>query len=360
MSRTPEETGTGTAAPAAPRTPALHRCVETAQALARDDGGPVEVMHLFLAVACDSTADTRSRLVMRATAWHHFFTDETYGSVAEAATAPAARTRMVPFAPAVAAALGRLAYWTTRTGDDTADTAHLLLACLEAGAGDKEMRKAMRTMGLSQRVALKQAMMVRREVAAADRQLNYRGPILSRSRSDRPAPYHFQAPHRAIGPRKGRSIAMRSQMTTTAHLSSHVQSHLLRLHIWVAWWHQLSVFAVLAVVIWSWLTVTSWSVLWLISLAMRRNIAAPPLRLGGDAALAIASAFLGIPWPLVGAALACRLIDLLDGRLALLQIRGDTGDPFLTERALQSDRRADRRTVRYYRTLKIQRELRPE
>ncbi|MFD4956730.1 hypothetical protein [Streptomyces sp. NPDC058451] len=360
MSRTTEETGTGAAPHAVPRTPALRRCVETAQALAHDDGGPVEVLHLFFSVACDSASDTRSRLVMRATAWHHFLTDETYRSVAEAATALGARTRAVLFAPAAAAALARLAYWTARTGDDTADTAHLLMACLEAGGGDKEMREAVRSMGLSVRVALSQAMMVRREVAADDRQLNHRGPILSRSRSGRPKPHHFQAPHRAIGPRKGRHISRRSQMTSTAHLSSHLQSHLLRLHLSVAWWHQLSIFAALAVLIWASLAVTLWSALWLISLSVRRNHASPPLRLGADAVLVIVSTFLGIPWLLVGAALVCRLIDLPDGRLALLQIRGDVGDPLLTEGALQSDRRADRRAAGYYRLLKIRRELTPE
>ncbi|WP_168712251.1 hypothetical protein [Streptomyces sp. A1277] len=361
MSRTTEETVTGAAPPAVPRTPALRRCVEIARALAHGDGGgPVEVLHLFLAVACDNASDTRSRLVMRATAAHHFFTDETYRSVAESAAALDARTRAVPLAPAAAAVLSRLAYWTVRTGDDTADTAHLLLACLETRTGDKEMRKTARTMGLSERVALSRAMLVRREVAAADRQANHRGPILSPSRSERPTPYHFQAPHRAIGPRKGRSISLRSQMTSTAHLSSHVQSHLLRLHVWVSWWHQLAIFAALSVLIWASLTVTPWSALWLISLAVRRNHASLALRLSGDAALVVASAFLGVPWPLVAAALVSRLVDLPDGRLALLQMRGDAGDPSLTEGALQSDRRADRRAARYYRTLKIQRELKPE
>ncbi|THA60168.1 hypothetical protein E6P78_27910 [Streptomyces sp. A0958] len=360
MSRTTEEAGIGAAPPAVLRTPALRRCVEVAQALAHGEGGPVDVLHLFLSVACDSEADTRSRLVMRATAWHHFFTDETYREVAEGAGRTDARTRAVPFAPAAAAVLSRLAYWTTRTGDETADTAHLLLACLETGTDDKEMRKAIRTLGLSGRVALSQAMTVRREVAAADRQLNHRGPILSRSRRDRPTPYHFQAPHRAIGPRKGRAISLRSQMTSAAHVSSHLQSHLIRLHVWVGWWHQLGIFAALSVTIWASLTVTPWSALWLISVSIRRHVASPGPRLGCDAALVVASAFLGIPWLLVATALVCRLIDLLDGRLALLQIRGDVGDPALTESALQSDRRADRRAAHFYRTLKFRRRLTPE
>ncbi|MGW2658011.1 hypothetical protein ACWC1D_30715 [Streptomyces sp. NPDC001478] len=345
-------------ADAVPRTAALRRCVETARVLARDDGGPVEVRHLFFAVACDGAADTRARLVMRATAWHHFLSDEAYRAVGEAGAG--ARAGAVPFGPGAVAVLARLPYWAGRTGDDTADTAHLLMACLEAGGGDQETRETVRSMGLSVRVAVSQAMTVRRDVAADDRQTNQRGPILSRRRSGRPAPYHFQAPHRAIGPRKGRHISRRSQMTSTAHLSSHVQAHLLRLHLAVAWWHQLGIFAALAVLLWAVWAVTWWSALWLISLSVRRHQAVPAVRLGIDAVLVAVSVVLGIPWPLVGAALVCRLVDLPDGRLALLQIRGDVGDPLLTEGDLQADRRADRRAAGAYRLLKIRRELTPE
>ncbi|MFD7865706.1 hypothetical protein [Streptomyces sp. NPDC057682] len=352
MSRTSEE------AEGVPRTAALRRCVETARVLARDDGGPVEVRHLFFSVVCDSASDTRARLVMRAAAWHHFLTDEAYRAVGEAAAGAGAGE--VPFAPGAEAVFARLGYWAGRTGDDTADTAHLLMACLEAGGGDEETRAVVRSMGLSVRVAVSQAMGVRRDVAADDRQSNHRGPVLSPSRSGRPEPYRFQAPHRAIGPRKGRHISRRSQMTSTAHLSSHVQGHLLRLHLVVAWWHQFGIFAALAVVVWASWTVTPWSALWLISLSVRRNHAVPPLRLGIDAVLVVVSVVLGIPWPLVAAALVCRLIDLPDGRLALLQMRGDVGDPRLTEGDLQADRRADRRSAGYYRLLKIRRELTPE
>ncbi|MFE5730028.1 hypothetical protein ACFQ7A_03815 [Streptomyces sp. NPDC056528] len=360
MTRTTEEESTGPAQPAAPRTPALHRCVEVAQALAHGEGGPVDVVHLFFSVACDNDSATRSRLVMRATGAHHFVTDDTYRTVAEAAGGRGARTRAVPLAPAAVGVLSRLEYWTTRTGDDTADTVHLLLACLETGAGDKEMRKTTRTMGLTERVVVSNAMMVRHEITAADRQSNHRGPILSRRRSDRPAPYHFEAPHRVIGPRKGRSISLRSQMSSAAHISSRLHSHLVRLHVWVLCWQQLCIIAVLSVLIWASLTRTPWSTLWLISLMTRRQTAPLTLRLVTDAALVIASVLLDVPWPLVVVTLVCRVLDLLDGRLALLEIRGDAGDPSLTEGTLRSDRRADRGAANFYRALKIRRRLTPE
>lgn len=360
MTHTTEDEGGGGALPAAPRTPALRRCVEVAQALAYGEGGPVELVHLFISVACDSESATRSRLVMRATGAHHFITDDSYRAVTEAAAELDARTRAVPFAPAAVAVLSRLAYWTTRTGDGTADTAHLLLACLETGADDKEMRRTARSVGLTERVVLSHAMMVRHEIAAADRQSNHRGPILSRRRSDRPTPYHFEAPHRAIGPRKGRSISLRSQMSSAAHVASHFQSHLIRLHVWVLGWQQLGIFAALLVLLWASLAVTWWSALWLIGLMARRQIVSPTFRLGIDVVLVIASVLLGIPWPLVGLAMVCRVLDLLDGRLALLEIRGDAGDPSLTESALRSDRRADGRAASFYRTLKITRRLTPE
>ncbi|MCX4856813.1 hypothetical protein OG426_37815 [Streptomyces canus] len=360
MTHTTEEERVGGALPAAPRTPALRRCLEVAQALAYGEGGPVELVHLFISVTSDSESATRSRLVMRATGAHHFVTDDTYRTVAEAAAEPDARTRAVSFAPAAAGVLSRLEYWTTRTGDDTADTAHLLLACLETGADDKEMRRTARTMGLTERVALSHAMMVRHEITAADRQSNHRGPILSRRRSDRPVPYHFEAPHRAIGPRKGRSISLRSQMSSAAHVASHLQSHLIRWHVWVLGWQQLSIFVALLVMLWASLTVTWWSTLWVIGLMARRQIVSPALRLGIDVALVIASVLLGIPWPLVGLALVYRVLDLLDGRLALLEIRGDAGDPSLTESALRSDLKADRSAANFYRTLKITGRLTPE
>ncbi|MFJ9539867.1 hypothetical protein ACIRPX_21715 [Streptomyces sp. NPDC101225] len=360
MIHTTKGESAGAALPAAPRTPALRRCIEVAQALAYDEGGPVELIHLFTSAAYDSTSATRSWLVVRATGAHHFITDEAYRAVADAAAARDARTRNLPFAPAAAGALSRLAYWTTRTGDETADTAHLLLACLEAGADDKEMRKFVRSIGLTERVVVSHAMMVRQGIAADDRQAGHRGPILSRRRSDRPVPYHFEAPHRAVGPLKGRNISMRSQMSSATHVASPVQSHLLRLHVRVLGGEQLSIFVVLFTLIWASLTVTSWSALWLIGLLARRHNTSAAVRMGIDVALVIVSVLLGIPWPLVGLALVYRALDLLEGRLALLEIRGDVGDPSVTESGVRSDLRADRSAAHFYRTLKMTRRLRPE
>lgn len=342
------------------RTPALRRCVEVAQALASAEGSAVALSHLFLASIFDSDPNTRARLVMRATGAHHFVIDDTYKTVADAAARCDARSRAVPLGPAAAAVLSRLAHWKARTGDGTADTAHLMLACLETVAGDKEMRSVARTLGLTERIAVTQAMGVRHDVSPADRQSNHRGPILSRRRSDRPAPYAFEARHRAVGPRRARNIRLRSHTTSMEHAGSHLQAHLIRLHVWVWCFQQASLFVAVVAVIWACVTVNAWSALWLIGLSVQRPHASPGVRLGIDAVLAAVSVLLGLPWPPLVASVVCRLPDLLDGRLAVLELRADTGDPFLAERDLRADRRANRRAAGSYRILKLQGRLTAE
>lgn len=355
MAPTAEEPNTDAA-----RTHALHRCVEVAQVLARDEGNSVELSHLFLAAVFDGDPDTRARLVMRATGAHHFVTDDTYRTVAEAAARRNAATRAVPLGPAAAAVLSRVAHWTARTGDSCADTAHLMLACLERAAVDEEMRSVARTLGLTERIAVTQAMEVRQDMSPADRQSNGRGPILSRRRGDRPAPYAFEARHRAVGPRRGRNISLRSHTTSAEHAGSRVHAHLIRLHVWVWCFQQACLFVAVAAVIWSCVSVTAWAALWLVGLSVQRPHASPGVRLGIDAALVAASVLLAIPWPPLVASLACRVPDLLDGRLAVLELRADTGDPLLTERDLRADRWANRRAAGAYRWLKLQGRLTAE
>ncbi|MFG2981824.1 hypothetical protein ACGFYQ_11300 [Streptomyces sp. NPDC048258] len=350
----------GAALPSVRRTPALSGCVEVARALADGEGDPVGVLHLLLAAMCSGDPSSRSRLVMKSLAAHHFLTEEATGAVAAAEAGVNGRTRAVPLSPAAAAALGRLGYWTRRTGDGSADTAHLLLACLEARAEQEDVRRFLRGTGLSERVVVRSAMTERHRVCVQDRQPSDRGPILSPGRPDRPAAYSFETRARQQAKRTVRSIGMRSENSGVAHVSSRVQSHLVRLHIWVRLWAQLVVLCTLAATAWASLTVTAWSALWLASQLARRQNLSPAARLAVDLALLIASAVLGIPWWLALLALVNRVFDLLDGRLLLLQVKSDTGDPALTEKDIRADRREDRRAAGLYRVLKLTGKLAPE
>lgn len=340
------------------RTPALHACVEAAQVLAHSAGCPVSLRHLFLSALCGGEPASRARLVAIVMGVHHFLQGEEYRAVAGAVSDE--RTRAVPLAPSAAAALSRLAYWVTRTGDGQADTAHLLLVCLEGQGDDQELGRLAHENGITERVVLRSALTVRHRVCAADRQARDRGPILSSQRSTRPAPYHFEGSAHRSGPRTEMNIAKRSEIAGAAHLGSRVQAHLIRLHILVMSSQQLLIGCVVAAAAWAAFTGTAWSLLWLASLAARRQVVPAALRVVGDVVLVVASLLLGVPWWLAVLGLANRALDLLDGRLALLEIMGETGDPSLSERGLRADGRADRRAARIYRALKFKGELIPE
>lgn len=346
--------------PPAGQTPCLRRCVEIAQAMAYGEDRAVEVDHLLAAAMCNPDRASRSRLIATRLGAHHFFEQDAYTMVADAAAEIDERTRDVPLTESATAALDRLGYWMKRTGDRNADSAHLLLVCLEAGASDKEGQRALRDMGITVRDVVREAMSVRHQVSAPDRQSALRGPIVSERRPERPAPYAFENPGRAnAGPRSMRSFAWRSQMTGAAHINSHVQSHLIRLHLWsliVAWLLSISL---LAATWYAAVTVTAWSALW--PAGQLRRLQAPlAVRLGLDVVLVMASVVLGIPWWLPVLAVANRAVDIVEGRLALLQVRGDTADPSVSEKDLRSDRRANIRARNFYVELKLKRKLASE
>ncbi|MFD1044135.1 Clp protease N-terminal domain-containing protein, partial [Kibdelosporangium lantanae] len=126
------------------------------------DSDPVEVEHLLLAAAFNDDEDCRSRLVMKQLGAHHFFTDDAYEQVAESfVDTPESVSEWTPEA---VSALDRLAYWTTRTGDHTADSAHLLLACLEQDPA------TLAAAGVTPRDAVRAAITVRHRVSLTDRQ----------------------------------------------------------------------------------------------------------------------------------------------------------------------------------------------
>ncbi|WP_327381935.1 hypothetical protein [Streptomyces sp. NBC_01207] len=350
----------GAEQPAVPWTAALHACVDVARALAAVREAPVQLMDLLLAATCAGDPSSRARLVMRNTAAHHFLTGETRAAVAQVESDGPSRDAAVSFSHVATAALARLAFWTARTGDSSADTAHLLLVCIEGRAQDAQVTEFARTTGLTERAVVRGAMAERHRVCSGDRQFSERGPILSPQRPDRPAPYAFEARVRRPDRHTVRGITLRSQMTGVAHVSSRVQSHLIRLHMWVLLWDQLLVMSTVFAMTWSAAHVTLWSCLWLGSLTARRQYLSPGARLTVDFVCVAASVFLAVPWWLTVLALTTRVFELLDGRLALLQVSGDTGDAALTEKDLRADQRADRRAAKHYEVLSLTGRLSPE
>jgi hypothetical protein len=359
MAATTAADGDGETVPAARQTSCLRRCLQTAQAMAHGEGRAVDVSHLLaVAMFCDDPA-SRSRLVLTRLGVHHFFEENAYTLVAEAAAAPAERARAVPLTESATAVLGRLEYWTRRTGDHAADSAHLLLAGLEAGPGDDDLRGVLRDCGMTVRDIVREAMSVRHHVSAADRQFGLRGPIVSYQRPERPTAYRFEnAGERSTGPRSMRNFAWRSQTTGPAHLNSHVQGHLMRLHMWwlIALWG-VSV-CLLAATLYASVTVTLWSALWLAAHVGRAQ-APLAVRLGVGVLLVTASVALGVPWILPVLAVPHRVVDIVEGRLALIQVRGDTADPDVSEKDLRADRRANARAGAFYTHLKLTRRLAP-
>ncbi|WP_419703228.1 hypothetical protein [Promicromonospora sp. NFX87] len=332
-----------------PWTDYLRSCTNAAEEMAGQAGGPVEVEYLLVVAAFNDDRESRSRLVLRALGAHHFFEDEGYDHVAEVFGLPERFTVWTPEAEAV---LGRLAYWVSRTGDYAADTAHLLLACLEAGSA--ELTDA----GVTPRDAVRAAVTVRRDVSLADRQPRERGPILSGERVDRPVSYEFTARWEAdAGPRRARHFQLRSQGANTAGMGSTVQFHITLLHVVTLTALGIVSVVTLIGIAGAALTVTWWSLLWLASQLARRAWLPIAARVFVDALLVVVSVPLGIPWWLSVLAVPHRVLDILEGRLGLLEVRGETADPDLTESDVRSDLRINVRAGGFYSALRLRGEL---
>ncbi|MEV6823441.1 hypothetical protein [Amycolatopsis sp. NPDC051102] len=330
------------------QTACLTRCLAAASVMA--DGDRVEVEHLLLAATFNDDEDCRSRLVMKQLGAHHFFTDEAYQQAAEAfVDGPKSDTQWTPEAAAV---LGRLAYWKTRTGDHTADTAHLLLACVE------QEPATLAIAGVTPRDAVRAAITVRHRVSPADRQPSDRGPILSPRRRNRPRSYQFTVRRKAdAGPSKARHFGFRSQTANTAGLSAPIQFHITQLH--VVTFIVLSVVSslMLIAIAHAAITVTWWALLWLAGQSGRRARLPVAARVAVDVVLVVVSVPLGLPWWLAVLAVPHRALDVVEGRLGLLEVRGESADPLLSEKNVRADRRVNVKAGRFFAALKLRREL---
>lgn len=312
------------------RTQSLRRCLELADRLA--DADPVEIFHLAAAAMANPDDHSRARLVLRALGAHHLLDPEVSAVVEAVDAEQAAPRRTIRHDAAARNALVRLPYWVRRTGDHTADSVHLLLACLEA---DPSVLDAP-ALGLTTRTVVRAALEVRVEVSVHDRQYRMRGPILSSRRPDRPATYRFENPWRDH-PATGMPNTLKSQMSSLDSAGSYVQSHLIQWYVWTAVALTAAAVASAGAILYTALTVTPWSLLWAPAYG-RRDVVPLPISLLLTAGIAVVATALGVPWWLVLFALVFRAADVMEGRLALLQVMGDTADPQLRPSALRSDR----------------------
>lgn len=332
------------------RTDYLNKCLDIAQSMASGDGEPVGVEHLLLAVMFNDDPDSRSRLALKQLGAHHFFTDETYDEVARVfARSPRPGA---PWSQDAEKVLGRLVHWTVRTGDHTADTAHLLAACLESRPD--ELTQA----GVTSRDIVRASITVRHRVSPADRQLRVRGPILSARRHNRPPSYQFVAKRQSdFGPRKPRHFNFRSQTANTTGLNSRVQFHITQLHVATLIALSLASLLMLIAIAHAALTVSWWALSWLAGQVGRRALLPISARLVIDVALIVMSIPLGLPWWLTILAVLHRGLDVFEGRLGLLELRGEAAEPRLSEKDIRADRRVNARGARFYSVLKLRREL---
>ncbi|MFD1047958.1 hypothetical protein ACFQ1S_21685, partial [Kibdelosporangium lantanae] len=195
-------------------------------------------------------------------------------------------------------------------------------------------------------------------VSLTDRQPGDRGPILSPRRQNRPPAYQFTVRRRAdAGPRKARHFAFRSQTANTAGLSARVQFHITQLHVTTLVALSVVSSVMLIAIAHAALTVTWWALLWLASQVGRRALLPITARVAVDVALVVVSVFLGLPWWLAALAVPHRVLDIVEGRLGLLELRDETADPSLAEHGVRADHRVNARAGRFFTALKLRREL---
>jgi hypothetical protein len=334
-------------------TAALDRCIAVARATAWGEDADVDVHHLLQCTMFTDDLFCRSRLTLRELGFYHFMEeggDEAFtAAAADVSATPRTMTRTME----AAAVFDRIDYWTTRTGDETADTVHLLLACLEQGSVDEELAEHYKTVGITLRDVVRGAMTVRYYVSPTDRQARARGPILSPTRSDRPAAHRFEnLEKKNPGPRNARSIGLRSQQIGTAELGSPVHLYLVRMHLW---WH-LALGAValaqLAAVTFVTITMTWWAAIWIIAPIPRAK--APTwvrlLLIGG---LTVASLILGPPWWLAFGGVLVAVLITIEGRFALLEIRADVADPAVRPRDLRRDGRINASAANWFGAMRV-------
>ncbi|MCA2208393.1 hypothetical protein [Nocardia rosealba] len=324
-----------------PRTVGLGEAIRLAQCIACEGEQLVGPEELFLAVVVGAEPGTRCRSVLHRLGIDRAFTEQDHLELVALSTRFGSRSGDVGLTDAAQAVLDRLPYWAARTGDRSADTSHLLLACLE----QPEMSTVVGQFGATTNDILRTALAVRRSVAPADRPVESAGPILSARRHDRPSTHVFDAVESRDEPfRTYTSMMSRSQLAGAGQMSSPIQRHVIRLHMLVMIAELVASVVLLGATVYGAVTATPLALIWLGCL-VRRDQFPLVFRLAVDLGVVTLAVVLGIPtWPVLLVA-AYRLCDVFEERLGLIQVRGAVADPALTLRALRSDRRINYRGV---------------
>ncbi|MGW6619785.1 hypothetical protein ACWF99_01060 [Nocardia sp. NPDC055002] len=322
-----------------PTTARLGEAIRIAQHLADDEGQLVGPEALFSAIVLDAEPRTRCRLILRQLGVDRAFTDQDRQEMAALSDRFGPGRIDIGFTDRAAAVLGRMQYWASRTGDRSADTSHLLLACLE----QRDISEIVHQFGATTNDVIRTALAVRRAVAPTDRPIESAGPILSPSRLHRPATHAFDADETSVEHfRTYTSTISRSQLAGAGHMSSRIQRHLVRLHMLVSVATLVAAVSLLVATAYCAVTATFWSLIWL-GCNVRRDRFALIFRLAVDLSVVALSFTLGVPlWPAI-LVVVYRVCDVFEERLGLIQVRSAVAEPALSLRTLRDDRRINYR-----------------
>lgn len=327
-----------------PRTPYLQEVIRLAQQIAHSGGERVTIDDLLSAAAFGTDTACRCRLILQRMGVSRFFDEDAFAETAELQEHIENDSATVEFTSDAATVLDRMPYWVQRLGDRSADTAHLLLACMEHG----DNRTALAAVGTTINDLVRAAVAIPHTVSPRDRQIGVRAPIESQRRPDRPTPHAFETTvvdDRHFG--TVTSMLTRSQIASPGNMSSRIQRHLTQLHILAMAAELVFAIALGSAAIFAAVTVTPWALIWNFA-GTRRDVTPLPVRLFLDAAATGSALLIGFPlWP-VTLLLGFRVFDLLEERLGLLQARNDVADPTLSPRALRADKRANHRGIGNY------------
>ncbi len=254
-----------------------------------------------------------------------------------------ASTPGTPDALAVAEAAAR---WLPRTGDDGADTAHLLLAVLDV-APRGWFARALRVYGVTDDLLVGAAADVRAEVGPADRpgrSATAADGVRSANRRG-PTPVPESSPHEVVGRRRGvrwRRRMLRGQSTTGRGLGTDLQMNRTARWIVATSVRGLATLAVVLVVVSAAISTQRWWVLAVLAPFVWCTPVTVPVAVWLAATVAV-----GVPLPWAGrAALVVAVASWsYEVWVELQWRRADVGDPTYGLRRLRRDIRTSNRAL---------------
>ncbi|MFF2554840.1 hypothetical protein ACFVUS_27820 [Nocardia sp. NPDC058058] len=333
-------------------TPYLGEVILLAQQFAADSHRCVGVDDLLAAAIFGNDPSCRCRLVLHWLGADRNLEQQTYIWASAVQREIDSASRAVEFSADAAAVLERMKYWSARTGDHSADTAHLLLAALEF---DNTVGHVLT--GATTNDLVRTALTVRSSISSRDRHVGHRPPILSPRRSNRPETHAFEAiPEEDSHFRTYNSMTSRSQIAGRGHMSSRIQRHLVRLSLLVTMLELLALAALVTSAIYVAVTDRWWALLWLVCI-LRRDRLGVKTRMSIDLGVLVCAIMLGFAfWP-IGVVLSYRVLDIAEERIGVLQARSAVADPDLSARSLRADRRVNQRAANKAAAEQLQRKL---